>query len=65
MPEPAVSKEDMIRAKAHAIWLEEGQPDGRADQHWLRAATLLEAELGVVPAAVEKPKRKAAPRKRS
>lgn len=29
--------ESRVRARAHAIWVEEGHPDGRADEHWARA----------------------------
>jgi hypothetical protein len=32
---------EMISARAHQIWLSEGCPEGRAEEHWLRA----EAEL--------------------
>ncbi|WP_210251352.1 DUF2934 domain-containing protein [Aureimonas psammosilenae] len=27
----------MIRSRAHELWLDEGQPDGRALDHWLTA----------------------------
>ena len=33
---------EKIARRAHAIWEEEGRPEGRAAEHWLRA----EAELG-------------------
>ena len=29
--------DDRIRERAHEIWIEEGRPDGRALDHWLRA----------------------------
>ncbi len=29
--------EQMIQARAYAIWIEEGQPEGRDLEHWLRA----------------------------
>jgi hypothetical protein len=29
--------EQQIRERAYAIWLEEGQPEGRDLDHWLRA----------------------------
>jgi predicted RNA polymerase sigma factor len=32
--EPA---EDRIRERAHQIWVEEGKPEGRSMDHWLRA----------------------------
>lgn len=57
-----VSKEEIVRAKAHTLWLEEGCPDGRAESHWLRAVEIVELEFKIEPA---QPKRaKAAPRKR-
>ena len=34
--------EDHIRRRAYAIWIEEGRPDGRALNHWLRARWELE-----------------------
>jgi hypothetical protein len=48
--------EDRIRAIAHALWLEEGQPDGRADAHWAMANDLAAREESNVDA--HKPKRK-------
>jgi Protein of unknown function (DUF2934) len=57
--------EDQIRAIAYSLWLEEGQPEGRAEAHWLKAL-----ELATEIEAPAKPKRKAAaaakaaPRKR-
>jgi Protein of unknown function (DUF2934) len=33
-PEP---DEHRIRTRAHAIWIEDGKPDGRDVDHWLRA----------------------------
>jgi hypothetical protein len=37
--------EDQIRARSHAIWEREGYPEGRAEEHWLRAIAELHAEL--------------------
>lgn len=51
--------EDRIRAIAHALWLEEGQPEGRADAHWAMANDLAARE----ESHVEKPKRKPAAKK--
>jgi hypothetical protein len=45
------SLEDRIRARAHEIWLQEGQPDGRDLAHWQQA----EAEIA---AAQRKPRRR-------
>jgi hypothetical protein len=29
--------EDEIRHRAHCIWLAEGKPEGKAEEHWQRA----------------------------
>ena len=34
--------EEQIRHRAHCIWLAEGKPEGRAEEHWHRA----EQEVG-------------------
>ncbi len=39
-PEP---DEHGIRQRAYEIWVEEGRPDGRALDHWLRARWELES----------------------
>jgi hypothetical protein len=36
--------ESRVRARAHAIWLEDGCPEGRAEEHWARAADAVRAE---------------------
>ena len=65
---PAVSIEDRVRAIAYALWLEEGQPDGRSEAHWFKAHELVNVEARQV-SSIEPVKasaaRKAAPRKRS
>jgi hypothetical protein len=33
-----------IRARAYAIWEEEGRPDGKHLEHWVRAKQLIAAE---------------------
>lgn len=61
--------EDRVRAIAYSLWLQEGQPEGRAETHWLKA---LELAVAVEAPVAAKPKRKApaaavkkaAPRKR-
>lgn len=30
-------REEKIRRRAHELWLLEGQPEGRPDEHWLQA----------------------------
>lgn len=36
--------EDRIRRRAYQIWLDEGRPDGRADDHWDVASELVAIE---------------------
>jgi hypothetical protein len=38
MPESHLDKELAIRERAYFMWLREGCPDGRAQDHWLSAA---------------------------
>ncbi len=47
-----------IRERAHKIWLEEGQLDGRDVEHWHRAEREIAAEDE--PAEAKTPKRAAA-----
>ena len=63
---------DRVAAIAYRLWLEEGQPEGRAEAHWFKALELASAEAPVAandskpsrkPAAVAA--KKSAPRKRS
>lgn len=35
--------EHRIRLRAYEIWEEEGKPDGRAEEHWMRARRELES----------------------
>lgn len=39
-----IDEEDRIRARAYAIWEEEGWPDGRHREHWERARREIESE---------------------
>lgn len=45
--EERIGRRAEIEARAHAIWEEEGKPDGRHLEHWLRAERLLAAAPGV------------------
>ncbi len=36
--------EQAIQARAYLIWIEEGRPDGRDVEHWLRACEEFERE---------------------
>lgn len=42
------NREDMIRDRAYAIWIEDGRPDGMAEAHWHRASDALDAEEAAV-----------------
>ncbi|SDH16432.1 DUF2934 domain-containing protein [Pelagibacterium luteolum] len=35
--------EDRIRQRAHEIWLQEGQPSGRENEHWEQAKGEIES----------------------
>src|SRR5438477_4337308 len=35
---------DQISRRAHAIWEEEGRPEGKAEEHWMRAVRELSRE---------------------
>jgi hypothetical protein len=65
--------EQLIREIAHRLWVEEGHPEGRADDHWFKALEIAAAKKTIAakkatansdakPAAkqVAKPARKAA-----
>lgn len=53
--------EEQIRETAYGFWLEEGQPQGRNEEHWLRAIDALNAPV----AKKAKPARKAAAKPRA
>jgi len=40
-----MSKDQIIRDTAYAIWEAEGRPDGHADDHWMRATAQVEAQV--------------------
>jgi hypothetical protein len=42
---PDYHREDRIRALAYRIWEEEGQPEGMDEDHWRRAAEMIDAEV--------------------
>jgi hypothetical protein len=44
--EEQMISEEAIRQRSYAIWEREGRPQGKAMEHWLRAKTELELELG-------------------
>ena len=38
------SHDERVRARAYAIWVSEGQPEGGAERHWAQAEEELRAE---------------------
>jgi hypothetical protein len=44
-PMTADMKEERIRMRAYEIWCEEGQPQGRDMENWLKACDEIEADL--------------------
>jgi hypothetical protein len=40
--------ETRIRDRAYRIWVEEGQPNGRYLEHWLRAKREIEEEDAII-----------------
>ena len=55
-----LEKQKRIEQRAYSFWEAEGQPHGRHEEHWRRAARQVEAEEEVPIAA--KPKKKASER---
>jgi hypothetical protein len=47
--------EERIRAIAYTLWEEEGQPQGRDLDHWLRASELVAAEAAVSESPAPEP----------
>lgn len=39
--------EQRVRERAHEIWVREGQPDGRAEDHWALAREEVSEEEGI------------------
>ena len=40
----AQSREARVAALAHSIWEKEGYPEGRYDDHWYMACTIIDAQ---------------------
>ena len=55
-----LEKQKRIEHRAYLFWEAEGQPHGRHDEHWHRAARQIEAEEEV--RITEKPKKKTSER---
>lgn len=45
--------ERRIRDRAYRIWVDEGQPDGKYLEHWLRAKREVEEENAVIQGTEE------------
>lgn len=43
------NREQKVRDRAYQLWIEEGQPHGRSDDHWRRARELVDAEDSAEP----------------
>ena len=50
-------EEDLIREKAHELWLERGCPDGTPDEDWYRAEQLLREASPAESPAEPRPKK--------
>jgi hypothetical protein len=46
--------EDRVRTRAHRLWEQDGRPEGRAEEHWHRAAALVADEQEAGPASEQK-----------
>ncbi len=46
-------RQQKVRARAHALWLEAGQPDGKAQAHWAQAEQEITADRGAVADATD------------
>lgn len=55
-----LNSEAQVRAVAHALWVEEGMPDGRAEAHWLKAIEIV-AQAAETPVAVTSKRKASAP----
>ena len=42
--EPIAPIDEEIAARARLYWIEEGEPEGRAEEHWRRAEEILQSE---------------------
>ncbi len=57
---PDQTREERIRAKAHALWEKEGRPDGQDGRHWDEAQKLIdEADSVAAGQGPKGPKREA------
>lgn len=52
MIRPSPITEERIRERAYLLWVEEGQPQGKAAEHWEKARELLALESELEEEAV-------------
>ncbi len=48
-----IDREARIQAIAYTMWEDEGWPDGKADEHWLRACELVDMAEGNAEAILD------------
>ena len=61
----AAGRDKRITEIAYKIWQEEGQPEGRSEDHWARATSIIDAEvLSEKPVVKKSASKKAAPAKK-
>ena len=46
---------ERVRERAHQLWLQEGCPEGRGDEHWQQAQHDVLASLEAAPAPIDQP----------
>jgi len=61
MTTPSVT-EDQIRETAYLFWLEDGQPNGRDQEHWLKAVIALSAPSAAKAPTLKSPTKRATPK---
>jgi hypothetical protein len=54
-----MDKKQQIRELAYYIWIQEGRPDGRHDEHWYQAMTQVTADVSFNQDPAEQQARKA------
>ena len=56
-PSINLPRDERVRELAHTMWEKEGRPEGRAEDHWLHAETLIAIDAAAPVAAkpVNKP----------
>ena len=50
---------EAVRERANVLWLEEGCPEGKSDQHWQQAQQDVLASMQAAPVAVDQPEEEA------